>query len=348
MKTMKSTIKTLVCGLGLVAVLYNCKTKDVDSLTPFTYTFKGIENVKLPDAPATTPAAVSVTQGSVALSAQAMALSAGLGNIAATGQIPAAVTDATDAWSRVVSSQKAGAINAAFTPDVINNLAATGKLPENLKADVNAIATNTAMAPYMPLMSLPTVNGKPVGGRLAGPVTVAVVNTTLDAGTDACKAAANAAFTTAKNNLDTQFDAQKATVNASYELYVATANNEVAGCQSPVPAKYDALVATAQSQLSSALAALASARSVLGEERYALLTFYSYIAFSRIIEAYTTLEAAELNVCTQVKEAKIASAVAARNADLGTVTSNYNTTLATLTTARDKAIASCHNQGNGG
>ena len=71
--------------------------------------------------------------------------------------------------------------------------------------------------------------------------------------------------------------------------------------------------------------------SVLGEERYALLTVYSYITFSRIITAYTTLEAAELTVCTQTKDAKIAAAAAARDIDLNKVTGNYTTALTALT-----------------
>ena len=253
-----------MCGLGLVAVLYNCKTKDVDSLTPFTYTFKGIDDVKLPPVSATTPAAVSVTQGSVAMTAQATAVSAGLANVAATGQVPATVTAATDTWAKVVSPEKAAAISAAFTPSVINTLTTTGKMPDNLKADVDAIANDPAMKAYLPVITLPTVNGKPVGGRLAGPVTVAVVTTTNDAGTDACKAAATAAFSTAKTNLDAQLATQKAAVTAVYDQAVVTANNEVAGCQGPVPAKYDALVATAKSQLDAALAALNGARVCTG------------------------------------------------------------------------------------
>ncbi len=348
MRPFKSNFKALLYGVCLMAVLYNCKTKDVDSLTPFTYTFKGIDNVKLPDAPATAPAAVSVTQGSVTVSAQAAAISAGLGTIAATGQVPATITAATNDWGKVVSPEKATAIMAAFTPDVLANLTATGKLPSSLKADVDAIANNPALKAYMPVLTLPTVNGKPVGGRLAGPVTVAVVTTTNDAGTDACKAAAGAAFTTAKTNLDAQLATQKGTVTAAYDKVVVTANGEVVGCQSPVPAKFDALVAGAKAQFDATLAALNTARAVLGDKDYALLMVDAYVTYSRIIESYTTLEAAELTVCTQTKDAKIAAADAARNIDLNTVTNNYNTALAALTAARDKAIASCHNQGNGG
>ena len=88
MNTMKSTIKTLVCGLGLVAVLYNCKTKDVDSLTPFTYTFKGFDDVKLPEVKATAPAAVSVTQATVTPSVATAAVSQRVGQYRRHGPVP--------------------------------------------------------------------------------------------------------------------------------------------------------------------------------------------------------------------------------------------------------------------
>ncbi|MFD2934165.1 hypothetical protein [Spirosoma flavum] len=347
MKTAIPSIKLLFYGFCLATVLYNCKTKDVDSLTPFTYTFKGLD-AKLPDVKTTTPAAVSVTAATVTSSTAAAAVTAGVAGITASGQVPASVQQATTNVAKAVSPDKATAISAEFTPGVIATLTSTGKLPASLKAEVDAIATNPALQAYLPVFTLPTVNGKAVGGRVAAPVTIEVVHSIQDAGTDACKAAANAAFATAKAGLDAQRQTQSAPINAAYTQAVSTANGEVAGCQAPIPAKYSASIAAAQSTLGTALAALSSARSILGEERYALLVVLSYVSFSQIVGGYVTLQTAETNACSLTKDAKITNAQTARDADLSQITSNYNSAVSTLTTALAQAVASCHNQGNGG
>jgi hypothetical protein len=351
MRPVRSSFKTLFYGVCLVAVLYNCKTKDVDSLTPFTYTFKGIDDVKLPEVTATAPAAVSVTASSVNTTTTAAAVSAGLTTMSATGPVPAAVTKASDDVSKVVPDAKAAEITAAFTPDVVNTLATTGTLPASLQADVNAIANNPALAAYMPTFTLPTVDGKAVGGRVGAvgstPVVDAVsVNfSTLDG--DACKAAAAEALAKALARLDAQKATQTDAVNARFAALQAPIQADATACKASVPATYAAYKVAAKQQLDQTLAALNSNKARLGGA-YNILVVLTYVVYARTIGVFDTLQKADLAACDTTAAAKLAKAQAARDADLSKINNGYNTASAALQAARDKAVASCHNQGNGG
>lgn len=350
MKNANRGLKWLVCGLSLTTVLYNCKTKEVVTPAPVTYTFPGLDGVKLPDLKQTAPAAVSVTAATFTPSTQTDAVNGGLSDIASTGKVPAVVQQAGTDMGKAVSDDKARALVADFTADVIANLAKTGKLPASMQADVAAIAANPAVQAYMPTYTLPMVNGKPVGAR-SGANSHALVkplNAVTDGSTDACKKAANDAFAGLVTSLDLTRQAQTATVNATYSAAEAAALADVTGCQNGVASKYTPLIAGATTYLNTTLARLTAARSVLGEQLYNLLVVLTYVAYSQTMNAFATLQAAESNTCTAVKDAKVAAAKAARDADLNTITTNYNTTLTAATAARDKAVANCHNQGNGG
>lgn len=348
MKNTNQTTRWLAYGLCLATTLYNCKTKEVASVTPLTYTFSGLDNVKLPDLTPTAPAAVSVTAATITVSPMTAALNAGLKDIAATGQVPAVVKDAASTVSAVVSTEKMASLAAAFTPDVINSLTSKGELPASLKADVNTIASNAAVKAYLPTYTLPQVNGKAVGARTGVNPLVPVANAVQDASTDACSAAANAAYTTAVGRLDAARTTQTAAVNATYTQYETADNAEVPSCQSGVPAKYVALTTTAKTDLDATIANLTASREVLGEALFNTLSVLSYVTYSQTIQVYTTLMAAETNACSLTRDAKVAAAKAAQTTDLNVITTNYNTSLSDATTARDKAIAGCHNQGNGG
>lgn len=350
MKNTNQTTRWLAYSLCLATTLYNCKTKEVTTVTPGTYTFSGLDNVKLPDLTPTAPAAVSVTAATITVSPMTAALSAGLKNIAASGQVPAAVSAAASTVGGVASAEKMASLATAFTPDVVNTLTSKGELPASLKADVSTIAGNAAVKAYLPTYTLPQVNGKAVSARTGANalVPVAVANAVQDVNTDACKAAATAAYTTAVGRLDATRTTQTATVNATYTQYETADNAEVPSCQSGVPAKYAALITSAKTDLDATIANLNAARETLGEESFNNLTVLSYVTYSQTIQVYATLLAAETNACSLTRDAKIAAAKIAQTTDLNTITTNYNTALVSAATARDKAIAGCHNQGNGG
>ncbi|WP_375444592.1 hypothetical protein [uncultured Fibrella sp.] len=351
MKTAKLSIRFLAYGLCLAATLYNCKTKDVDSLTPFTYTFKGFD-ATLPTVTPTQPAAVSVTASSLTSSTATAAVSSGLTNLTATGQVPAVVQAAGAAVSSAVSTSKAAELAASFSPAVLANLTTSGTLPANLQAEAAALAANPALKAYLPTFSLPTVNGKPVGGRTSTGATTGLIEkiaaTYLRADDDACKAAAAKAFADAVVVLDAGKTSQEATVNQAFATAQTSILGEVATCKSTVTTSYGSVRTNITQQFNQSIASLDAGKAVLGETLYNLLRVLYAVSYSQTLQTIATLQSADNNTCDAISTAKLAAATQAKTTDLNKITANYNATLATLTKARDQAVASCHNQGNGG
>ncbi|UFH56342.1 hypothetical protein [Spirosoma sp. KNUC1025] len=347
MKTTARRISWIMYGLLLGGVMYNCKTKDVASITPFTYTFAGLDNIKLPELTQTAPAAVTVTAGTVTSSTLAAAVTSALSNISATGEIPAVVKQAGADIAQTVPAEKAASLVSGFTPDMINS----GALSAEMKSQMSAIASSPALKAYMPSFTLPMVNGKPIGARIAAPTvatTAAAKAALLGGDVDACKQGATEAYNTVLGKLDATKASQTSTVNATYTQLETAANGDVAGCQAGVPAKYAPLRSTLKEQLTTSLATLNSIKSILGADLYNQLALMAYVGYFQALDNVDTIQSADGKACTATKDAKIAAAKVARDTDLNHINSNYNTALTEATTARDKAIASCHNQGTGG
>ncbi|GAB3041972.1 hypothetical protein [Spirosoma pulveris] len=351
MKTTQRYSKLLMAGLLLASVMYNCKTKDVESVTPFTYTFTKFNDIKLPTVTPTAPAAVTVTAATVTPSAAAAAVATGLSSLSATGTVPASVNAAAADVNKVISTTAAAQLSASFTPDVINTFISTGVLPANLKAQLVALSSNPALKAYMSTFTLPTVNGKAVGGRVGNiggvdvVATVSVANATLD--DDACKEAAIKAFNTAQDALVAAKASQAAPVEKAYTDAQAAANAEAAPCKAGLPAKYAPLRAAAQESFNAGIATLDANKAVLGGA-YDLLKLLYLAALSDANDIFTKLQAAEATACDSVSAAKLVNAKAARDKDINTINSNFNAAVASLTAALNKATAACHNQGNGG
>ena len=347
MRPFKSNFKAVLCGLGLVAVLYNCKTKDVDSLTPFTYTFKGFDDVKLPEVKATEPAAVSVTQATVAPSVATAAVASGLAGIKASGQIPAAVQQATDNIGKVVSDEKSDQLIAAFTPTVLDNVAKGGTLPAALQAEVTAMANDPALKAYFPTFTLPTVDGKAVGGR-AGVIVeaIAVAHAALDQ--DACKAAANTGFNTALDALTKAKNAQAAQINSIFAQRTGATKADVAPCKSTATTNYNSQVSALNAAKDKMLADLDDAKSVLSDKQYKLLKVLIYSSYSDTMSILDTVRKSSDKACESISDSKDAKAAKARDQDLDQINKEYNKAADALKAALAKAVASCHNQGNGG
>ncbi|QKZ15441.1 hypothetical protein [Spirosoma sp. KUDC1026] len=346
MNTITRKLSWLAYGVCLVASVYSCKTKDVDAVDPFTYSFKELENIQLPTVTPTAPAAVTVVEAKMTSSTQAAAVSAGLANLTAGGQVPAAVQQAGAEVEKAVSASKAAELNAAFTPTLMSSLATGGKLPDNLQKEVASLASNPALQAYLPTFTLPQVNGKTVGARIGAPVKPVVVTMDQESA-DACRAAATAAFNAAKARLDAQLSAQTGPVTNAYNTAAAAAAAEVVGCQSAVPAKYTPMITAATTQFNTGIANLNAGRAVLGETLYNLLTALYNVAYAQSLSGIATLQSADNNLCTATSAAKVAAAVAARDADLNTINTNYNTQIAAAQASVNTATAACHNQGAG-
>lgn len=342
MRTSTPKIRLLFYGFCLATVLYNCKTKDVAGVTPFTYTFKGIDNVKLPEVKATTPAAVTVTAGSVQSSTVTSAVTSGLASLS-SGQPSAAVQQATADVAKAIPADQATQLAAAFTPAVVASISSGGSLPANLKSQTDALAKNPALQAYMPKYTLPTVNGKPVGGRIGadGKTVVPVTANATTKTNDACQDAANASYNTAVANLTAARDAQVSSVNATHQAQLAAAQQQATSCNSEKNAYYANLLSQASSQYNEANTAISGAS--ISESDKALLKVLYLVSYVQISEQISTVKAAEIVACN-------AAATAVQNAstaDTQAITANFNAAMATLNAARTQAINSCHNQGGG-
>ena len=351
MKTAIPNIRLFLCGFCLAAILYNCKTKDVDSLTPFTYTFTGFTNAKLPEITPTAPATVSVTAASVTSSTAAGAVSAGLSSLSATGTVPAAVQQAATDVNKAISSASASQLSASFTPEVIKTLSTTGALSADLKAQLTSLSSNPALKAYLPTFTLPTVNGKAVGARVgtvsSDNIVATIVTTVGVQDDDACKAAANAAYNTALASLQATQTSQSAAINATYAQAQASIAAETAPCKAGLSAKYTPLRAVTQQTFDAGMASLDANKAVLGD-LYTPLRLLYLAALVNANDLFTKVQTAEETACDATGAAKLVNAQAARDKDLSTINSNFSTAVAALKTTLANATKSCHNQGNGG
>lgn len=350
MKNPMRTLRLTACALCLTAVLYDCKPTEVASLTPFTYTFKGLDDLKLPDVKPSEPVVVTVIEATVTPSKQAAAVSDGIAAIAATGKVPETVQQAVSELNKAIPEANANALEAGFTEEVINTLTTKGTLPADLQSQVDKIADSPMMKAYLPTFSLPQVDGKAVNARSgAAPETLAVATALPnDNDKDKCKKAAKEAFDKAVAVLDATRKEQANAIEAAYKKYEANANSERSGCLSGTPAKYNGLIATAKKDLDKKLADLKASKKAMGEAMYKTLTASAYVTYSELIDVYNKMMNADTKACELASQARVTAAKAARDKDLGIVYTNYNAVLKSAEASRDKAVASCHNQGNGG
>lgn len=349
MKTARVRFKTILYSFLMVSVLYNCKTKEVESLTPLTYTFKGFDAVKLPALKQTTPASVSVKASTFTPSTETVALTSALKGITASGQVPDLAKQAGEDMGKALSADKAAQLAARLTPDVLKAFTTTGTLPADLKADLKALASNAAIKAYLPAYTLPEVNGKAIGGRsAAGGITAPRVVAFATSDEDECTAAANTAYKDAVKRLDDEKKAQTDAVTNLFTTTQAAIQTDATACKAAATSTYAGYRLAAQTDFTEVLALLEAAKPVLGVPLYNLLVVLYTIIYDQAITFLGILENAEKAACDTIAATKLINAEAARDADLSTINTNYNAALAQATAVLNQAIASCHNQGQGG
>ncbi len=274
------------------------------------------------------------------------AVASGLANIKASGQVPAAVQQATTDVSKVVSDVKADQLIAAFTPTVLDNLAKGGTLPVALQAEVTAMTSDPALKAYFPTFTLPVVDGKAVGGRVGAIVdAIAVAHAALDQ--DACKAAASQGFNTALDALTKAKDAQAAQINSIFAQRASATKADVAPCKTTATANYDNQVSALNAARDKMLTDLDGAKSVLTDKQYKLLKVLVLSSYIDTMSVLDKVKKASEKACDSVSDAKDQKAANARDQDLSQINREYNKAVDALTKARDQAVASCHNQGSG-
>jgi len=350
----KRTLRLAALSLMMTAMLFNCKDDDKDPTTPD----KGIsDQIKAIDLPAFTPskpAEVTSTAGAVNVPAKATELNSAYANIAATGVVPASVTEANAVLANALSPSDMSALS-SVSPAAIAAISAGGAMPAELKAIVDKAYADASMAAYLPSVTSPTVNGVAVkaaarvnatdaGARVGG--TDGVAKTEAAQVDDACVTAANNLFNEAKAKLDASRESQTAQAAAAYAAATGSLATEQATCNTSATTAVAANRAAATTTLNTFLAFAEANQAALGAA-YAPAVVNAYLAYFALLNSYNTLETESKAACTAIAAAKTKAAADAQAADLATITANYNAKLAEATTLRDRAIASCHNEGSG-
>lgn len=349
MKTPRVRFKTVLYSFLMVFVLYNCKTKDVESLTPLTYTFKGFDVLKLPTLKQTTPASVSVKASTFTPSTETAALTSALKGIGTSGQVPDRVKQAGEDMGKVLTADKAAQLVARLTPDVLKAFTTTGTLPADLKTELTALAGNAAIKAYLPTYTLPEVNGKAIGGRSAARgVTTPLVVAFATSDEDDCTAAANTAYNDAVKKLDDEKKAQTDAVTTLFTTTQTAIQADATACKTAVTSTYAGYRLAAQNDFTAVMALLDAAKTTLGVPLYNLLVALYTIIYNQTISFLGILENADKAACDTIAATKLTNAEVARDADLSTININYNAALAEAKILLNQAIASCHNQGQGG
>ena len=335
---------SLSLALFLAVGLYNCKPDETEPDIPkFEEEYN---NVKLPEIKQTTPAPVTTVAGSVTTSAATAAVTTGL----TAGTVTPAVTAAAADVQKVIAPAEAEKINAAFTPTVISAIASGGAIPADLKASMQAIASNPALAAYLPKVNLPAVNGTVVTGLVKDrPATkndplITLPDFSIAEILSPCTDTARAAYNRAKATLDAARTSQRLTVTNTYNT--AIAGISPAACLATAGTNQATRNSAASTRLSSWLSYVSSLTTV-EESTRTLLSLFGYTVFFEDIEASTNLYNADTAACNLAAELAIANAATARNADYATIETNYSGQITSMQSTLNASFQTCHDQGQG-
>lgn len=350
--TRKLSITMMLCLLVLSLVMYNCSKKDEPLPDkPDQGKVDDLNKIEIAPVTITPPAAVATTEAAVETSAKATEVNDALAGIAASGTVPASVTEANAAVSAALTPAEIATL-AAVTPATIDAVKAGGAIPADVKAALDKAAANPAVQAYLPKFTYPTVGGQTITGRVAAGATISNADvTTADAieaiqeASDACIAAANDVFNTKKTALDATKATNDAAVTAAYNTAVQ-AVPAVGACTEPLTAKYAALRSATDTQVNQANAAADAAQTVLGDS-YPLVKALIMIQALNAYSGLNSLQAAETAACTAANTQRLAAATAARDANLAASQAAYATAIEAANVAKTALIQSCHNQGGG-
>ncbi|MCF0055152.1 hypothetical protein [Dyadobacter sp. CY356] len=342
----KRTFKLAVLGMMMTAVLFNCKKDDSEPTAPDTAITDQLKAITMATVTPEAPVAPAVTQASVTASAQATEVNGALGGIAASGTVPASVATAATAVSSALSASDVAAIN-SISAATLASIADGGPVPADVKAVLEKVKANPALAAYLPKFTFPTVAGVTVTARIGGVDAVEKVEKS-DAAIDDCQAAAAAIFNPVKAALDASKTAQTKSVNDSYAAAIALIAPAQTTCESSSTSStlYDGFRTQATTQANSALAALLAAQSILGAQ-YDYLVALTNASLVDALDTINQLEKAGTKTCAAIAAASTTAAENAKKSNQQKVDAAYNTALKQAQDLNTQALASCHNQGGG-
>ena len=351
----KRTLKLAVFSLMMTAMLFNCKDKDkTDPTKPDDNITKELDNLNITTPALDKPAEVKSETSSVEASAKATEVHGALDGIAASGTVPSSVSGAATDVKGALSDSEISTLN-GISAETISAVSAGGTLSPELQAIYDKALANPALAAYFPKFNFPTVNGVAVRAQrsTATPAKSARTSTTeaveqvekvlVD---DACIAAAEATYQTAKTRLDGQKATAVAAVTAEYQSAIAPIAADQTSCTSTATTNSAGYRTSAAQIFGTANASLDAAQGVLGD-LYPVLKALVAIQYIGALSSINELEASDKQACIAIATAKTANAAAAQTANLAKVDAVYLPAIAQATALRTAAIESCHNQGGG-
>lgn len=327
MKKIKLSIFALLTGLALAGI-YSCKGVEENITVDPNIITKPVVETITPTAPAT----VAQTAGDVKAPATVVA-------------VESAVTSGSTISATAIAVEKA--VKDGTTTDPITLAAKIDAIPADattIPADVQAQLTSLSAAPatadFLPVLSLPTVEGTTVTpGRTGTVELIAAISATIDE----CKAIYGTTYTTNKSTLDAAKTANDKTINDTYTSRVSTINTSGASCKTSATTALATRVNNARADyLRIAALIRSSGLPALYKAYYTIIYFNFYIT---CVVYYNQLATAEGKACDKAQAAQLRNAAAARDADLLKSTNVYNTALNTLTVSYNSALTTCHNQG---
>lgn len=340
----KRNLLLLTYGLALSLTMFNCKKdKDEDIQTPPTVVIDDINKITMPDVTIDAPATVEVVESKIEVSAESAALAGGLSNIAASGEVPATITAAASNVSAALSPAEIATLS-SVTPTAIAAVAAGGTLSPEVKAVMDKVAGDPVLKAYIPVITLPRV-GNRVITRVGAAEAIELVS--LIEVSDACLKVGEDAFNAKKTELDNKKNTETTRVTTAYQTVIQPYAGAETTCKDNVGTKYTTIKAGINAQVTSALSDLTNAKAVLGDATYEILNALVNISGLSAYDAVNTLIAADGAACTAIRTQNTAAAEAARVANQAKVDAAYTTAINEATTARNAALAACHNQGSG-
>ncbi|MCF2502637.1 hypothetical protein L0663_04560 [Dyadobacter sp. CY107] len=342
----KRTFTLMVCILVLTLVMYRCKNKDAEPLTPDQGLVDELAKIDVEPVKLTDPAPVATTAAAITLSPAVTTLGTEIAGMGAAGAEPANVKASANKFSSFFTKAEIAAL-VSMKKEVLDAAGTTGKLPADLTAILKRASTSPEMAAYFPKVTLPTVNGKEIKGLRTGAVEggpAGKFEGTL--ANDACLIAAEAEFEKSKAKLDASRLKLLASAKEKYDTEVKLISDAQAACTAGEPAKYAAIIKTAETLADQLNVALDANKDLLGDD-YLPLKGIVGLQLIAYLTSLNDLAKADLQACVAKGTAGALSASNAHDANKLLIENAYGAALEAAEKSKAKLVESCHNQGGG-
>ncbi|SKB51093.1 hypothetical protein [Dyadobacter psychrophilus] len=342
----KRTFTLMVCILVLTLVMYRCKNKDAEPLTPDQGLVDELAKIDVEQVKLTDPAPVASTDAAITLSPAVTTLGTEIAGMGAGGAEPANVKASANKFATFFTKAEISAL-VSIKKEVLDAAGTTGKLPADLTAILARASASPEMAIYFPKVTLPTVAGKEIKGLRTGAVEGGPAKkfegTLAD---DACLIAAEAEFEKSKAKLDASRLKLLASAKEKYDTEVKLIGDAQAACTASEPAKYAAIIKTAETLADQLNAALDANKDLLGDD-YLPLKGIVGLQLIAYLTSLDELSKADLQACVAKGTAGTESASDAHDANKLLIENAYGTALEAAEKSKAKLVESCHNQGGG-